>query len=125
MQVGIYRFNKQNLKRKDVKLLVAVKNRTIIGYILGQVHRRPRSFKTKRCGFIGELAVTEKERGKGIGKLLVDAFFDWARQKGVPYVTLFVDYRNRAGRDFWRKTGFETLMLEQRKLTDCARHRSS
>ena len=112
-------FNR-NLKRKDVKLLVAVKNRAIIGYLLGQAHRRPRYFKTKRCGFIGELAVTEKERGKGTGKLLLNAFLEWAYQKGLPYVNLLVDSRNLAGRGFWKKTGFETIMLEQRKLTTCA-----
>jgi len=109
----------QNLKRKDVKLLVAVKNRAITGYLLGQAHRRPRYFKTKRCGFIGELAVTKKERGKGTGKLLLKAFLDWADQKGLPYVNLFVDSRNLAGRGFWKKAGFETIMLEQRKITNC------
>lgn len=109
----------RNLKREDVKLLVAVKHGVIVGYLLGQVHRRPRYFKTRRCGFIGELAVTEKERGKGVGKRLLEAYLDWACRKGLPYVNLFVDFYNRAGQGFWKKAGFETVMLEQRKMINC------
>jgi len=109
----------ESLKHPDVKLIVAVKNRAIIGYLLGQAHRRPRYFKTKRCGFIGELAVIEKERRKGTGNLLLKAFLEWADQKDLPYVNLFVDSRNLAGQGFWKKAGFETIMLEQRKMMNC------
>lgn len=112
------RFYEQNLKQKNAKLLVAEKNGIIIGYLLGQVHRRPRFFKTKECGFIGELVVAEKERGKSVGKRLLNAYIEWASRKGLPYINIFVDYQNRKGLNFWKKAGFETVMLEQRKILD-------
>jgi len=109
------RFFKADLKSGDSKLLVAEKDDVVIGYLLGQSHSRPQFFQTKRCGFIGELTVMASERRSGVGTQLFSVYVEWAKKRKLPYINLFVAHGNKAGFSFWKKMGFGTVMVEQRK----------
>ena len=56
---------------------------------------------------LSRVVVRADRRGKGIGKALVDAAADWARQRGIGHLNAAVFVANEASRRFWRSAGFE------------------
>ena len=46
----------------------------------------------------------------------MDAFMKWAKEKKLPYVMLNVAVENEMAIRFYKKRGFKTMMLSQRKL---------
>ena len=72
-----------------------------------------------RRGYLHHLAVAPAERGRGLGRQLVDACVDELRALGIGKVNIFVYADNDAGRAFWRATGWiarDELLLMQRVL---------
>ena len=55
------------------------------------------------------IALYEKYWGLGIGKLLVQAVIDTARQKGIDYLELEVVADNARAIDLYERMGFETI----------------
>lgn len=107
---------RRSVRSPGMKALVAERGGRVIGYLLGSVRKRPPCYRTKTQGFISDLAVAEGEKNRGAGTALVKAFLPWARKKGVKYISLSVDPNNSTGMRFWKKMGFQTVMLEQRKI---------
>ena len=71
---------------------------TIIGTILcGHDGRR---------GYIYHVAVAEKYRGKGIGRMLVDESIQRLKEEGIDKCHLFVFRDNELGNGFWSATGW-------------------
>ena len=63
---------------------------------------------------VEDVVVTEKFRGQGIGKKLLDALAEWAKQQGVKRMDLLADCNNSAALDFydqlqWRRTNLVAL----------------
>ncbi|TWD72494.1 ribosomal protein S18 acetylase RimI-like enzyme [Kribbella amoyensis] len=57
--------------------------------------------------YVGELAVAARREGKGVGKALMKAVTQHARQIGVANVTLETGAANRGARKFYKALGFE------------------
>jgi ribosomal protein S18 acetylase RimI-like enzyme len=55
------------------------------------------------------LAVSPRQRGRGMGRLLVDAFADAMRAAGQTRFELSVDESNREGAAFYERLGFTRL----------------
>jgi len=106
---------RRSVRSPSMKALVAVRDGRVIGYLLGSIRKRPPCYRTKTQGFISDLAVAEGKRNSGAGTALVNAFLPWAMKKGVKYISLSVDPNNSTGMRFWKKMGFQTVMLEQRR----------
>jgi len=53
------------------------------------------------------IATTEAARGKGIGRALLQAGIDWAKERGSEVVHLEVDERNAAALGMYASFGFE------------------
>ena len=71
-----------------------------------------KSFSTefgKKCIWIEDLYLKEAYRGLGIGKLLLQAVIDTARQKGIDYLELEVVADNVRAIGLYERMGFETL----------------
>lgn len=63
---------------------------------------------------IEDVVVEEKFRGQGIGKRLLDALAEWAKQQGVKRMDLLADRNNSTGLNFydqlqWRSTNLVAL----------------
>ncbi|MCK5425470.1 MAG: GNAT family N-acetyltransferase [Emcibacter sp.] len=90
-----------------------VKNITLIaeksGIALGFIHARERSdeISEEDCGTVPLLAVTEKARGTGIGKLLMTAAEDWAKAQGFRLLHLEVFSANNNAQYFYQNLGFK------------------
>jgi ribosomal protein S18 acetylase RimI-like enzyme len=60
--------------------------------------------------------VTRGRRNRGIGTKLVKEVIAWPKKKKMKYITLYVLPENKIGLKFWKKHGFETVLLSQRKI---------
>ncbi|MDE1986044.1 MAG: GNAT family N-acetyltransferase [Alphaproteobacteria bacterium] len=69
----------------------------------------------RRYGFIAELYVVEAARGAGVGRLLIAACEDWARQLGLTTVRIGVLAGNSRAIGAYERSGYGPYSLEVRK----------
>jgi ribosomal protein S18 acetylase RimI-like enzyme len=62
-----------------------------------------------RRGFLIHLAVDEHYRRQGIGTALVERCLRALTEEGIVKCNVYLIEENRAGIDFWAKSGFEML----------------
>ena len=109
---GIAKYHRRNPNT----CFVAEENDSIIGVILtGHDGRR---------GFIHHTAVSPEERGRGIGRMLVERALEALRNEGIIKVALVCFERNEVGNGFWEKMGFtsrEDLVYRNKALTEITR----
>lgn len=86
------------LRRRDSELLVADVNGEIAGYAV--------LWAVMDQGELGNVAVDESFRGKGIGTRLIQAALDSAEERGVHEVFLEVRRSNVRAQDLYRSFGF-------------------
>lgn len=67
---------------------------------------RNRHFTGVGQAYIGELAVSEAAEGRGVGKALVAACEQWAREQGYPILVLDTGAANTRARAFYQRLGF-------------------
>src|SRR5689334_13652629 len=56
---------------------------------------------------LGELAVIEAAEGQGVAALLLTAAEDWAREQGLPLLTLGTGVANSRARAFYARYGYQ------------------
>jgi GNAT superfamily N-acetyltransferase len=56
--------------------------------------------------YIGELIVTERAEGTGVGRALLQAAEDWARERGYRLIALDTGAANARARRFYDRAGF-------------------
>ena len=77
------------------------------GGIAGVISIRPSThFTGERDGYIGELVVAERASRQGIGRALIAAAEDWARDHGLRNLTLHTGAFNAGARGFYAALGF-------------------
>jgi ribosomal protein S18 acetylase RimI-like enzyme len=82
----------------------------VIGFVIGEVVRRPPCFITSEFGSIIDLAVKHEYRRRGVGEALYAEVLNWMRMKGVKRVELKVSIGNEPVEAFWTKQGFREHM---------------
>ena len=95
-----------SLSNKDVIALVADEDGVIEGYLLADVKVQPH-LRAPKVAHISNFGVRADVRHQGIGKKLMDAFFDLCRQEKVDEVKLGVCSNNQSACRFYEKYGFE------------------
>lgn len=100
-----------SLERNPGLSLVAVRGKTLVGAVLcGHDGRR---------GSINHLAVVPDERGRGVGRDLVDRCLGSLAAAGIGKCNIVVYRDNAEGQAFWRATGWtarDDLLLMQRTI---------
>ena len=92
---GIKRFIKRNPKNNFIYRI----NGKIIGCIIcGHDGRK---------GFIYHTVVNENNRGRGIGKKLVENVIKSLKEENITKIGVLVNSDNISGNDFWESFGFE------------------
>ncbi|NTV09485.1 MAG: GNAT family N-acetyltransferase [Zoogloea sp.] len=66
--------------------------------------------------WIEDVVVDETVRGTGLGRRLLAAVLDWARQQGATRAQLLADLDNTPALDFYRHLGWEATRLGARRL---------
>jgi GNAT superfamily N-acetyltransferase len=75
--------------------------------IAGVISARPSThFTGERDGYIGELVVADRAARRGIGRALVTAADEWARDRGLRNLTLHTGAFNTGARAFYADLGF-------------------
>ena len=78
-----------------------------MGYALGRVDRGLQT--GQRAAFLFSMGVLEDERGKGLGRALVEYLRDSARALGLRELDLEVETKNEAARSLYASLGLTTL----------------
>ena len=109
---GYSRFLGSQLDEEGTIVLVAERQRRIVGYVYAAIE--PLSWKDLRdeCGFVHDLLVNDAARGGGIGEALLDAAIEWLRQQGMPRVALGTAAQNERARRMFERRGFRATMIE-------------
>jgi len=69
------------------------------------------------AGLLEDLIISAEERGKGIGKALLDEAGIWAYNQGITRLQLLFESDNEGARDFYNKLGWlNTKLICRRKL---------
>jgi len=94
-------------------LLLAVDGHESIGYLLGFRHLT--FYANGPVGWVEEIVVRDQDRGRGTGRVLMDAFEQWAAAEGCRLIAL----ATRRAAPFYRALGYEESATYFRKvLTD-------
>jgi ribosomal protein S18 acetylase RimI-like enzyme len=93
-------------------VFVAEENGIVVGYVFAALE--PLSWKELRgpAGFIHDVAVEESARNRGIAAKLMQAAFDWLRERGAPRVILWTAAQNRSAQSLFHRLGFRDTMIE-------------
>lgn len=104
----IFDYNLELAKRKISVILAtpSVDTSDLLGYLVYQ--------RQKGITWLHKLAVIESERGKGIGKLLVEKLCEQMETAGCRCVVLWVDEGNGRARRLYGRCGFK----EEERLAD-------
>jgi GNAT superfamily N-acetyltransferase len=91
-------------------LLLAVRGHESIGYLLGFRHLT--FYANGPVGWVEEVVVRDQDRGRGIGRVLMDAFEQWAAAEGCTLIAL----ATRRAAPFYRALGYEESAAYFRKV---------
>jgi GNAT superfamily N-acetyltransferase len=91
-------------------LLLAVSGHESIGYLLGFRHLT--FYANGPVGWVEEVVVRDQDRGQGIGRVLMDAFEQWAAAQGCALVAL----ATRRAAPFYLALGYEESATYFRKV---------
>ena len=103
-------FRQEMERNKAARYLVALRDGRIVGYagawiILDESH-------------ITNIAVAEKERGKGIGRRLTEALMQYISNLGAAYATLEVRVSNERAQQLYKSLGFVSVGKRKRYYED-------
>nr|WP_298683275.1 GNAT family N-acetyltransferase [uncultured Dongia sp.] len=87
------------------------------GVVCGYIHLQPIHDEVldRDIGYISIIAVAESAAGQGIGRQLMQAAEDWAREMNYPALVLDVFASNTFARKFYAKAGFDEDSVRLRK----------
>ncbi|HYZ15299.1 MAG TPA: GNAT family N-acetyltransferase, partial [Candidatus Acidoferrum sp.] len=100
------------LARPSIRALVAEDAGSVVGY--AELHARPVPNRNRIEGWLSTLAVAPDQRGAGIGRLLIAAAEDAARELGCDEITLESSQWRERSHAFYRELGFTERALARR-----------
>ncbi len=109
------------LKGEDKAVLVADDDGHVVGYAYAAVEGYNYMALRGPAGVLHDIIVDPEHRGRGVGRLLLDAALEFFRSRGVPRVVLSTAERNEAAQRLFASVGFRRTMVEMtRELDDPA-----
>jgi GNAT superfamily N-acetyltransferase len=97
------RFSALSQEDDQVILVAEIKEQGVVGW----VHVLPRVLLiVAPLAEIGGLVVDKKNRGKGIGRILMAAAEKWAKSRGYPAVTVRSNIVREGAHDFYLNVGY-------------------
>jgi len=96
----------------DVVFLVAVTGERVIGYAYGVLEGHDYMALRGPAGVLHDLVVDPECRGRGVGRLLMNAALDQLAAHGAPRVVLFTAARNSEAQRLFARLGFRETMIE-------------
>ncbi len=118
---GYASFISTQLEDPDAAVLVADEGGDVIGYAYAAVEGYDYMALRGPAGVLHDVIVDPEHRGRGVGRLLLNASLEFLRSRGVPRGVLATAERNEAAQHLFASTGFRRTMIEMtRELDDPA-----
>lgn len=103
----------QNPKNAAIKI-ARDKAGTIIGMVSAQLVIS--SAQGSRSAWIEDMIIAENYRAKGVGRRLLTAILEWAKDNGATRAQLLVDLDNQPALGYYNHLGWESSRLGMRRL---------
>lgn len=94
------------LENHEAIVLVSVLDEAVVGMITVQILIS--TAIGEKVGLIEDFVISEKYRGAGIGKELLNALILASQKEGLKRLALGADHRNHRAIAFYQKQGFDT-----------------
>jgi ribosomal protein S18 acetylase RimI-like enzyme len=108
------------LESPDVILLVADDDGVVIGYAYAALEGYDYMSLRGPAGVLHDLVVDPGNRGRGVGRRLLDATLAHLKSRGAPRVVLSTAERNEAAQGLFASAGFRRTMVEMTREMDGA-----
>ncbi len=107
------KFYEDKIKKESGVCFVAEIDNKIVGYFVGG-RKDVASYRNVTVAELENIYVLEEFRSKGVGKKLMEAFKNWAKELKVDKVAVNVFALNEKGINFYKREGFlpQDLTLE-------------
>ena len=115
---GYASFLGSQLDEPEIAVLVAEQNDVVIGYAYAAVEDRDWMALRGPAGVLHDIIVDPEHRGRGAGRLLLDATLAFLRSRGAPQVILWTAARNAAAQRLFASVGFRDTMVEMTRELD-------
>lgn len=109
---GYASFISTQLEDPDKAVLVADDNGDVVGYAYAAVEGYDYMELRGPAGVLHDIIVDPEHRGRGVGRLLVNAALAFFGSRGVPRVVLSTAERNEAAQQLFSSLGFRRTMIE-------------
>jgi ribosomal protein S18 acetylase RimI-like enzyme len=103
---------RRELARKTAVLLVAERERDLVGYAYGTLEERNFNLLIDRHGAIHDVLVAADARRLGTGRALLSRMIEALEALGAPRILLYTMVENFAAQALFRSFGFRPTMLE-------------
>ena len=115
---GYASFLSAQLEAPDKAILVADDDGHVIGYAYAAIEGYDYMALRGPAGVLHDIIVDPSHRGRGVGRLLLDATLEFFRSRGVPRVVLSTAERNEAAQRLFAGMGFRRTMIEMTRELD-------
>ena len=109
---GAARYYMSRANADDAAVFVAESDGAVIGFAYLEYEQIDYASLLENAVWLHDLYVEEGSRGSAVGKLLVQAAVDFAKETGAGTIVLTVAAKNTLAQDFFRKSGFRKTMVE-------------
>lgn len=98
-------------------VLLAEVDDDIVGYSLNQIKTKDAIpvYRIRKLGYMSDLYVKPRYRGKGISSRLKNAVFQWFREKGVKYADIGFQVGNIRAQKIYRRWKFTEYVTQMRR----------
>jgi ribosomal protein S18 acetylase RimI-like enzyme len=109
---GYASFISTQLEDPDKAVLVADEDGDVIGYAYSAVEGYDYMALRGPAGVLHDIIVDPEHRGRGVGRLLLNATLAFFRSRAMPRVVLSTAERNEAAQRLFASIGFRRTMIE-------------
>ena len=100
------------LAKPNVVVLVAEQDGAVLGYTYSGVEGRDYMSLRGPAGVLYDIVVDPAHRGRGVGRMLLDATLAALKARGAPQVVLSTAERNETAQRLFARAGFRRTMIE-------------
>ncbi len=111
-------FLASQLDDPNVIVLVAESAGRVIGYAFAAIEGYDYLSLRGPAGLLHDLIVDPAHRGRGVGRVLLEATFSYLNGRGVPRVVLSTAQRNESAQRLFERMGFRRTMIEMTRELD-------
>jgi ribosomal protein S18 acetylase RimI-like enzyme len=115
---GYASFLGAQLREPSVVVLVAEREGEVLGYTYAGVEGNDYMALRGPAGVLYDIVVDPARRGRGVGRMLLDATLAELRARGAPRCVLSTAERNESAQRLFARAGFRRTMIEMTRELD-------